>query len=115
MRLLAKRRIPLAILFQSVFLFFVLFSALNEINKASHHDAHSKALLCISPGNSVVVRETSEHLSSGHTLIKDNSILEQVWLCAKRIKVLELFTNPALQVPNRIYNIFYILTTIHAP
>lgn len=115
MRLLAKRRIPLAILFQSVFLFFILFSAFNEVNKASHHDAHAKALLCISPGNSVVVRETSEHLSAGHSLIKDTSILEDVWVFAERIKLLELFTNPALQVPNRMYNIFYVLTTIHAP
>lgn len=115
MRLLEKRRIPLAILFQSVFLFFILFSAFNEVNKASHQYAHSKSLLCISPGNPVVVRETSEQLSTGLSLIKDNSILENVWLCAERIKLLELFTNPALQVPNRIFNTFYILTTIHAP
>jgi hypothetical protein len=106
---------PLAILLQSVFLFFILSPAFNEVNQPSLHDTHSKPLLCISPGNSVVVREISEQLSTGLCLIKDNSIFENVWLCAERVKLLELFTNPALLVPNRIYNTFYVLTTIHAP
>ncbi len=105
----------MAILFQAVFLFFILFSSFNEVNKVSNDNSHSKALLCINPGNSIVVRETSEQFSTGLSLIKDNSILENGWLFAEQIKLLELFNNPALQVPNRIYNTFYILTTIHAP
>jgi hypothetical protein len=115
MSVLEKNRIHLAILFQAVFLFFLLFPAYTEARDTQHRNDHSKALLCVSPGNSIAVRETSEQLSSGLSPIKNNSILTNEWLWAAWTKLLELVTNPALQISNRIYNPFYLLPTIHAP
>jgi len=115
MTFIQKRRILWAGLFQSVFVFFILFGAYSEANAPAHVKTDSKALLCISSGSSVVVREASEQVSASPSLFKDHSQLEKTWLCAEWIRSSVLFTNTALRISSRVYNNFYIVTTIHAP
>lgn len=115
MTFIQKRRILWAGLFQSVFVFFILFTAYSEANSAIRIKSDSKTLLCISSGSSVVVREASEQASASLSLIKDHSQLEKTWLCAEWVRSSVLFTNTALEISNRVYNTFYIVTTIHAP
>jgi hypothetical protein len=112
---LEKNRIPLAILCQAVFLVFLLFPAYSEARDSLHRNEHSKAWLCVSTGNSITARETSEQLTSGLSPIKANYILPNEWLWVVWTKCLELVNNPALQISNRMYNPFYLLPTIHAP
>ncbi len=104
-----------AALFQSVFLFFILFSAYSEAGNPIRVKTNSKKLLCISPGSSVLVREASEQLSVSLSFIKNHSILEKIWLCAEWVHSSELMTNTSLQISSRVYNTFYVITTIHAP
>jgi hypothetical protein len=113
MNILRRRKKYWAILFQVVIVFSVFFSAYSEAG-TQHAKSHSNTLLCVSPGTSLVVRETSEQSTLSLSFVKNFSLLE-IWHYAAIVHSLELFTNSALQISTRIFNPFYILTTIHAP
>jgi hypothetical protein len=115
MTFLQNRRILWAGLFQSVFVFFILFAAYSESIAPIRVKTDSKTLLCISSGSSVVVREASEHISAPLSLLNHHGLLEKSWLCAEWIRSSAWFTNTALRISSRIYNTFYFVTTIHAP
>jgi hypothetical protein len=115
MTFIQKRRILWAGLFQSVFVFFILFTAYSEANAPIRVKSNSKTFICISSGSSVVVREAAKQVSASLSVFKDHSLLEKTWLCAEWIRSSVLFTNTALRISNRVYNTFYIVTTIHAP
>jgi len=112
---LQKRRIWFAHLFQMVILFFVLFPVYVEANHPLRFPSDSKPLLCVRSASAIVVGEASEPLSATLSFIKLPGTLEKIWLCAERVYASELLTNTALHISNRVYNIFYILITIHAP
>ncbi len=115
MEFIQKKKILWAALFQSVFVFFILFSAYSEAGNPIRVKTDSRTILCISTGSSVVVREASEQLATSLSFVKDHSLLEKIWQYAEWNHSSELFTNTALQISNRVYNTFYILITIHAP
>ncbi|HRG78832.1 MAG TPA: hypothetical protein PL167_04440 [Cyclobacteriaceae bacterium] len=101
-----------AFLFQVVIVFLILFTAYSEA--VPQVKSHSKTLLCVGPGASLVVRETSEQTASTLSFLKFFG-LQEIWRYAASVHTFELFTNSALQISTRIFNPFYILTTIHAP
>jgi len=115
MGFLQKRRLQITVLFQSVFVFFILLAAWSSAGAPIQIKTDSKALLCISSGTSVVVREASEQLPSSLSLTNDHSLQEKTWRFFERIQSSSLLTNTALTISNRIYNTFYTVTTIHAP
>jgi hypothetical protein len=110
-----KRRILSAVIFQSVFVFFLLFTVFIEASNPSHTDTNSNPIICVSSGSSVVVREAAEQLSVAHSFFTNQTLLEKIWRYAERVHSSKLFTSTALQLPGNFYNTFYILITIHAP
>jgi len=102
-----------ALLFQGVIAFFILFSSYSEASPQPAK-SHSKVVLCVSPGATVVVRETSEQSTSVLSFFQKD-LLQEIWLFAEGIYTTALITNEALKVSARIYNPFYLLPTIHAP
>jgi len=115
MGFLQKRRIQITVLFQSVFLFFLLFAAWSAASAPIQIKTDSKTLLCISPGSSVAVREASEQITSSLSLTNDHNLQEKIWRFAEGVQSSALSTNTALTISNRVYNPFYVITTIHAP
>jgi hypothetical protein len=110
-----KSRIHSAVLFQSVFVFFILFTAYIEASNPIHTDTDSNPIICIGSASSVVAREAAEQLSVAHSFFNNHTLFEKIWLCAERVQSSKLFTSTALQLPSSLYNTFYILITIHAP
>jgi len=115
MAFLQKRRLQIAVLFQVVFVCFILFGALPAASPQIQIKIDSKSLLCISSGSAVVVREASEPLLVALSFIQNKSLREKSWLCAEGIQSSKVLTNTALEISNRVYNTFYEVTTIHAP
>jgi hypothetical protein len=111
MNFLRSIRIYVAFLFQVAIIFLILSTASEAAPQAK---SQSKTLLCVSPGASMVVRETSEQIASTLSFLKFLG-LQEIWRNAVSVHTSQLFTNAALQISTRIFNPFYILTTIHAP
>jgi len=109
-----RKRKLWAALFQVVIVFFV-FSAHSGSGYQPEYKSQSKTLLCASPGNSVVVRETTEPITSFATFFPVHLSIEQIWRAVAWFHTSELLTNTALQISNRSFNVFYVTTTIHAP
>ncbi len=62
----------------------------------------------------VVVRNSSEQSIPALSFLKNFS-LQEIWHYAATVHSSELFTNSALLISTRIFNPFYVVTTIHAP
>ncbi len=115
MGFLQKRRFQITVLFQLVFVFFILLTAWSSASAPIQIKTNSKTLLCISSGTSLVVREAFEHSPSSLSLTNDDSLQEKTWRFVEWIQSSALLTNAALRISNRVYNTFYIVITIHAP
>jgi len=113
MNLLRRRKKYWAILFQVVIAFFLFYSSYSEPGN-QQGKTHSKTLLCVSPGETVVVRNPSEQTIPALSFIK-NFNLKEIWHFVATVHSSELFTNSALLISTRIFNPFYVVTTIHAP
>jgi len=102
-----------AFLFQGIIAFFILFSTYSTPGPQSGK-SHTKVLLCVSPGSTVVVREASVQSTPAMSFFQKD-LLQEIWFYAKGFYATALSTNTALKVSARIYNPFYLLPTIHAP
>jgi hypothetical protein len=113
MNFLRKRKKYWAILLQVVIAFFLFFSSYSESGN-QQVKTHSKTLLCVGPGATVVVRNTSEQSIPSLSFVKNFS-QQEIWHYVATVHSSELLTNSALLISTRIFNPFYVVTTIHAP
>jgi hypothetical protein len=102
-----------ALLFQGIIAFFILFSTYSTPGPQSGK-SHTKVLLCVSPGSTVVVREASVQSTPVLSFFQKD-LLQEIWFHAEGFYTAALLTNAALKVSSGIYNSFYLLPTIHAP
>jgi len=113
MNFLRRSKNASALLFQGIIAFFILFSTYSG-SGPQPDKSHTKVLLCVSSGSTVVVREASVQTSPSLSFFQKD-LLQEIWFYAEGYYAAALFNNTALKVSARIYNPFYLLPTIHAP